>query len=195
MIKKEYNSDYEMAEGLQKGEMDAFNSIFKKYSSRLYGFTIKHLKSKEETEGLVQNVFLKVWENRKNIKKEHSLKSYLFTIAYHEMVHVFKKKKIFFDISEEYGISVKSSCELEKQIEYNFILEEVDRLIELLPEKQKLVFIKSRKEGKTTKEIAEELNMAPGTVDNNISAALKFIRNKMSSSSPALFLFYSIFFN
>ncbi|MCW3787325.1 RNA polymerase sigma factor [Plebeiibacterium sediminum] len=194
MIKKEYNSDYDMAEGLQKGEMDAFNAIFKKYSSRLYGFTIKHLKSEVETEGLVQNVFLKVWENRKNVKKEHSLKSYLFTIAYHEMVHVFKKKKIFFDISAESAVSIRSDYELEKQIEYKFVLEEVDKLIDLLPDKQKQVFIKSRKEGKSTKEIAEELNISPGTVDNNISAALKFIRKHISSSNPAFFLFFILFF-
>nr|WP_319399650.1 RNA polymerase sigma-70 factor [uncultured Carboxylicivirga sp.] len=189
---KKYNTDYEIAEGLQKGDMEAFNQVFKKYSSRLYGFSIKNLKSKEDTEGLVQNVFLKVWENRKNIKKEYSLKSYLFTIAYHEMAHVFKKKKLFFDITEEKALSFISGLELEKQIEYKFILDEVDRLIDLLPDKQKQVFIKSRKEGKSTKEIAKELNMAPGTVDNNISAAIKFLRNHMYHSGLAFSLFFTL---
>ena len=98
MIKKDFNSDYEMAEGLQKGEMEAFNAIFKKYSARLYGFLIKHLKSEVETEGLVQNVFLKVWENRKNIKKEHSLKPICLPLLIMKWF-IFLKRRNYFLIS------------------------------------------------------------------------------------------------
>ncbi|SHF84749.1 RNA polymerase sigma factor, sigma-70 family [Mariniphaga anaerophila] len=73
-------SDYDLVERLRKGDLEAFNTIFEKYGDRLFGFTLKYLKSREETEELVQEVFLKIWENRKTLKKDSSLKSYLFTI-------------------------------------------------------------------------------------------------------------------
>ena len=58
--------------------------------------------------------------------------------------------------------------------DYKSVLEQVDRLIEQLPEQQKIVFLKSRKEGLSSKEIATELNLSPGTVDNYISASTRF---------------------
>jgi RNA polymerase sigma-70 factor (family 1) len=177
MAINEHQSDCELVEKLQKGDLDAFDQIFKKYGDRLFGFAFSYLKSKEETEGLVQDVFLKIWQNRKNLKKESSLKSYLFTIAYHNMCKLFRKKQIHEKFLEEKGFSENTTINLEEQLEYKATLEQVDRLIERLSEKQRIIFIKSRKEGKSTREIAEEMNLAPGTVDNHISLALKFLRN------------------
>lgn len=82
---------------------------------------------------------------------------------------------------------------LDDQINYQSALEQIDSIIEKLPSKQKVVFIKSRKEGKSTREIAEELKLAPGTVDNRISDALKFIRKGMGNNF-SLILFFSVFF-
>lgn len=193
MTLKEHHSDFELVEKLQKGDLDAFDQIFKKYGNRLFKFAISYLKSKEETEGIVQEVFLKIWENRKNLKKESSLKSYLFTIAYHNMCRHFRKKQIHEKYLEEKSFAKYPTVDPEEQLEYKTILEQVDRLIDKLPEKQKIIFIKSRKEGKSTREIAEEMNLAPGTVDNNISAALKFLRTHLSGDSFALLLFFAIF--
>ena len=61
-------TDYELVEKLQKSDLEAFDQIFNKYCYRLFGFALKYLKSKEDTEGLIQDVFLKIWENRKNLK-------------------------------------------------------------------------------------------------------------------------------
>ena len=188
-----YKSDYELAEKLRKGDIEAFDQVFNKYGDRLFGFALTYLKSKEETEGLVQNVFLKLWENRKKLKKESSLKSYLFTIAYNEMCQFFRKKQIHEKFLEERSSSTESSTNLAEQLKYKATLEQVEKLIELLPEKQRKIFIKSRKEGKSTKVIAEEMNLAPGTVDNQISLALKFLRTKLSGSNFALMLFFAIF--
>ena len=186
-------SDSELIEKLRNGDVDSFDQIFKKYGGRLFGFTFSYLKSKEETEGLVQDVFLKVWENRKNLKNESSLKSYLFTIAYHEMCQIFRKKHIHEKFLEESKKSVQSEINLEEQLEYKATLEQINNLIEQLPEKQKLIFKKSRQEGKSTKEIAKEMNLAPGTIDNQISAALKFLRNHISDKNFALLLLFIVF--
>ena len=136
---------------------------------------------------------MKVWEKRENLKKESSLKSYLFTIAYHDICHIFRKKKIHEKFLNESGSSIDSSFNLEEQFEYKATLEQADKLIKLLPEKQRIIFIKSRKEGKSTKEIANEMKLAPGTVDNQISAALKFLRKNIPGNNFSLLLFFSFF--
>jgi RNA polymerase sigma-70 factor (family 1) len=194
MAINEYKSDYELVEKLRKGDIEAFDQVFKKYGDRLFGFALSYLKSKEETEGLVQNVFLKIWENRKNLKKESSLKSYLFTIAYHNMCEIFRKKQIHEKFVKERSITIDATLNLEKQLEYKATIEQVDQLIDKLPEKQRIIFIKSRKEGKSTREIAEEMNLAPGTVDNQISAALKFLRKHISGNNFALLLLFTVYF-
>jgi RNA polymerase sigma-70 factor (ECF subfamily) len=193
MALNEHSSDYELMIKLQDGDLEAFDIVFKKYGNKLFGFAKSYLKSKEETEELEQDVFLKIWENRKNLKKESSLKSYLFTIAYHDMCRLFRKKQIHEKYKEEIGFADIKTINLEEQLEYKATLEQVEQLIKKLPEKQKVIFIKSRKEGKSTLEIAKEMNLAPGTVDNHISAALKYIRKHISNNNLAILLFFAIF--
>lgn len=186
-------SDIELVKELRKGDIEAFDQVFKKYGDRLFGFALSYLKSKEETEGLVQNVFLKIWENRKNLKPGSSLKSYLFTIAYHEMCQIFRKKQIHEKFLKEKITAIDSATDLEEMLEYKATLEQLEKLIDKLPEKQRLVFIKSRNEGKSSKEIAEEMNLAPGTVDNLISLALKFLRQNLSDANFGILLFFAFF--
>jgi RNA polymerase sigma-70 factor (family 1) len=186
-------SDDELVEKLRKGDIEAFDAVFEKYSNRLFGFALKYLKSKEETEGLVQDVFLKIWENRKNLKEDSSLKSYLFTISYHNICKFFRKKQLQGKLKEEIGLAPDISVDTEEQIDYQSTLEQIEQLIEQLPPKQKAIFEKSRKEGKSTREIAKEMHLAPGTVDNHISAAIKFLRKHISGSNLALSLFIAFF--
>ncbi len=190
---KLYISDSDLIFRLQNGDLKAFDQIFNKYGDRLYGFALSYLKSTEEAEEITQDVFLKIWENRSKLKNESGLKSYLFTIAYHDMCKFFRKKEIHAKFIEEKSNQLPSSLNLEEQLEYKATLEEVERLIEKLPEKQKQIFIKSRKEGKTTLEISQEMNLAPGTIDNHISEALKFLRKHISEKNFSLLLFFSIF--
>jgi RNA polymerase sigma-70 factor (family 1) len=171
-------SDFELIKRLQKGDIEAFDLIYERYSGKLYLFCMKYLRSHEESEELIQSVFLKLWENHKNLIKEFSFRSYLFTITYNDICKVFCRRNYLKSFIEEvlYTRSYVSS-EIEERIDYGSVLEQVQKIIDKLPERQKKVFEKSRKEGKSTKEIAKELKLTPGTVDNYISGAIKIIRN------------------
>lgn len=192
---KIFPGDIELVERLHKGDVEAFDLIYEKYSGKLYAFGLKYLRSTAETEELVQSVFLKLWENYKNLRKESSFKSYLFTIAYNYMCNLFRKrnysKKFIADTLYENSFS---SSDTEDGIDYKSVLDHVQQIIEKLPEKQKNIFLKSRQEGKSSKEIAEELNLSPGTVDNYTSEALKFIRRQLHKEDFGLLLFFSMFF-
>ena len=187
--------DSALVERLQKGDVEAFDLIYDKYSPNLYAFGLKYLRSKDEAEELVQSVFLKLWENYRNLKKELSFKSYLFTIAYNEICKLFRKRNyqkkfIEYTMHEKF----QSFTEIENGIDYQSVLKQVQQIVDKLPERQKSIFVKSRYEGKSTKEIAEEVGLSPGTVDNYISEALKFIRRRLQNESLPVLLFLSLFF-
>ena len=187
--------DIELVERLQKGDVEAFDLIYKKYSRKLYAFGLKYLRSTAETEELVQSVFLKIWENYKNLKKESSFKSYLFTIAYNDICKLFRKRNYLQKfVSDTLYENTQSSSETEDGIDYQFVLERVQQIVEKLPEKQKNIFLKSRQDGKSTKEIAEEVGLSPGTVDNYISESLKFIRSRLQNENLPVLLLFSLFF-
>lgn len=190
-----FPDDIELVERLQKGDIEAFDLIYEKYSGKLYAFGLKYLKSTEEAEELVQSVFLKLWENYKILKKELSFKSYLFTIAYNDICKLFRKRnyrqKFIDDTLYE---NSQFSSEIEEGIDYHSVLEQVEQIVNKLPEKQKTIFLKSRKESKSTKEIAEEVGLSPGTVDNYISESLKFIRSRLRKENVSVLLLFSLFF-
>jgi RNA polymerase sigma-70 factor (family 1) len=187
--------DIDLVERLHKGDVDAFDLIYEKYSGKLYAFSLKYLKSKDEAEELVQSVFLKLWENYKNLKKDSSFKSYLFTIAYNEICNLFRKRNYLQKyVSDTLYESSQSSSAAENSIDYKSVLEQVQQIIDKLPERQKTIFLKSRTEGKSTKEIAKELGLSPGTVDNYISESLKFIRSRLKNENLSLVLLFFLFF-
>lgn len=184
----------EAVEKLKKGDLEAFDTIYKLYASKLHSFGYKYLKSETEAEELVQSVFIKLWEKRKKIDTELSFRSYLFTIAYNDICKLFRSRNYLREYVSETSATKSSSSSLtEEGTEYQSVLEEVNRIVESLPDNQKKAFIKSRFEGKTSKEIAVEMGMSPATVDNYVSAALKLIRSRLGSDSLIIILFVSLF--
>jgi RNA polymerase sigma-70 factor (ECF subfamily) len=191
-----FPNDYELVERLQKGEVEAFDLIYEKYSCKLYAFGLKYLRSADEAEELVQSVFLKLWENYKILKKESSFKSYLFTIAYNDICKLFRKRNYLQKyISDTLYQNSQSSSKSENSIDYQSILDHVQQIIDKLPEKQKTIFKMSRLDGKSTKEIAKEIGLSPGTIDNYLSNALKFVRNQLDMESLPVLLCLSLFFH
>ena len=191
---KVFPADIELVLKLREGDVVAFDLVYEKYAGRLYGFTLKYLKSTDETEELVQSVFLKVWENHKTLNKELSFKSYLFTIAYNEICNIFRRRRHLQKfIGKQLIQNYKTSSETEELIDYNSILVQVDKIITTLPERQRIIFMKSRKEGKSNKDIANELGLSSGTVDNYISESVKFIRSNLQDKNFSALLLFSMF--
>lgn len=191
---KVFPDDSVLVERLQKGDVQAFDLLYAKYGGKLYAFGLRYRRSAAEAEELVQSVFLKLWESHKSLKKESSFKSYLFTIAYNEICKLFRKwnyqQKFISDTLYE---NAQTSTEIEDGIDYQSFQERVSQIVEKLPRRQKDIFIKSRQEGKSTREIAGEVGLSPGTVDNYISEALKFVRARLHKESLVVLLLVSLF--
>ncbi len=188
-----YHTDNDLVDQIIHDNSLAFDKLFEKYAHKLYGFALRYLKSENDAEELVHNVFVKIWEKRKELKHESSIKSFLFTVTYNDILKQFRKRNYHRLFVNETLSDPSFKDNSDERIEYASVLEYVDELIEKLPEKRKLIFIKSRKEGKSSKEIAKELNMSPGSIDNHISEAIQYLKTNLKKESLAVALFIALF--
>lgn len=183
-------TDADLVRNLRGGDVKAFDLIYMRYAARLHAFGRKYLRSQDEAEELVQSVFLKVWEKRSTLEDSLSFKSFLFTIAYHDICKQFRNRKYSRELAARLQLeNSTASHDAERQLEYASLLEKVDRLVARLPEKQRAIFLKSRKEGKSAREIAAELGLSPGSVDNYNSATLRYLRTHLKTEGVPVLLF------
>lgn len=187
-------NEQQLVKLLQKGNVEAFDSLFGAYSSKLFGFAFKYFRNESDAEELVQEVFVKVWENRQSLKSEYSFRSYLFTIALNQIRKYYNKKAASLRYLESLSAETFTS-EAGNNENYELALQKLNSIIDTMPPRRREIFIKSKLEGKSSKEIASELNITPGTVDNQVSEAIRFIRNQMKTENIDLVLFMVLFVN
>jgi RNA polymerase sigma-70 factor (ECF subfamily) len=186
--------DYRTVKNLREGDVKAFDDLFKKYSPRLYNFSVKYLKSDEEAEEVVQEVFLYIWEKRDGLKPDSSFNAYLFTIA-HNII-----KKHFIKKSRENTFKdaliyefLKQENNLDQLIDYKFLLEKVESIIDVLPVRRKEIFIRRKYDGLPVRQIADELSISPNTVENQLATAQKQILSELKKEKLAGLLFFTLF--
>jgi RNA polymerase sigma-70 factor (family 1) len=181
-----------LVQGLASGNILAFNTLYKSYSSRLYRFALGYLKSEDEAEELVQEVFTIIWEKRKELKEELSFKSFLFTISFNIIRKHFRAKSYLSEYLTS-GSFDETDVRTSQKIVYDSLYQYINELVNQLPMRRKEVFVKSRFEGLSIKEIAEELNISHKTVENQLSDALKFIRVNLNKENLPALLFFILF--
>ena len=187
------NKDKLLVVNLKKGNVRAFDKLFEKYSRKLYYFAIGYLKSEEDAEEIVQDIFVKIWENRNELNELLSFNSYLFTIAKNTMLNRIRKK-----VNEQNYKEYLKNC---STIEHNSTMNEVifadlerftDKAIEKLPPRRRQIYVLSRKEGLTYKEIAAQMEISKKTVEIQMSKAIAYMNNFLSKEIKIM-LFAFIF--
>lgn len=181
-----------LIKSLSKGNILAFNTIFKEYSGRLFRFVNGYLKADAVSEEMIQEIFTMIWEKRRDLRPELSFKSYLFTIAFNMVRKYFRTQAVISEYLHS-GTGDELDMRTSKEISYNSLYNYVSELVEQLPHRRKLVFVKSRFEGKSIKEIADEMKISHKTVENQLTDALKFIRINLKKEELAVSLVFVIF--
>ena len=164
-----------LLELLSKGDESAFAEIYNRFWRKLFAISYNRLKSTEEAEDIVHDVFTSLWANRKKNNIE-SLDNYLATAAKYLVLAKIKKKEresIYNAISQQPPVFEMT---IEASLHYKRILEIVKSEVEKLPEKCRLIFTYSRNDGMSNKEIANELCISPKTVENQLNKAIKQLR-------------------
>lgn len=179
----ENNTEKEIFSLLQKGNVYAYELIFRRYYLGLCGFAARFVQQPETAEEIVQNIFLKLWEKRHSFSIETSLKSYLFRAVYNSCHNYLAHTKI-----ENRYISFLRETTLRKEagsdpvldsLAYKELNEKITEAIERLPAECKKIFKMSRFEGLKYAEIATELNISVKTVETQISRALLRLRSEL----------------
>ena len=176
-----------------------FDSIYVNNFSRLFLFAKEYVLFDEEAENIVQDIFLMLWEKKDILRVDVSLTAYLFTLVKNKCIDFLRHRMVeqiySENIQQEYNEELNVKLFALESFDHNFSSEEdietlLRNAIDKLPERCRLIFIKSRIEGKKYKEIAEELNLSVNTVEGQISIALKKLREELKDYLPLLlFLF------
>ncbi len=194
MKRLESLTEEELVISLRSNSQDAFKQLFDRYSQKLFHFSRSYLKSDFESEEIVQEVFIKIWENRGNLKSDKSFKSYLFTIAFNAIKKHFNKKMREEKYKHElFEWLIQSSPDLETRTEFEKLIEKLDHLIDQFPPKRKIIFLRRKKEGKSISEIAQEMAISPKTVKNQITAGMNSLKKSFTEEDFSTVLFYFLF--
>jgi RNA polymerase sigma-70 factor (family 1) len=164
---------------LQKGDAQAFESIFLLFYKRIYNFCLRLHHCSDDAEETVQKVFVALWEQRITLDETRSLTAYLYNIARYLVYQDFRQK-VYKKVAYETFISkspVFNEC-TKDEVLFLELLKFMDSIIEKLPERQKEIFKLSRYSCLTYKQIAEQLKISENTVDTQIRRALEFLLKK-----------------
>jgi RNA polymerase sigma-70 factor (ECF subfamily) len=179
---------------LRNNEVKSFDLLFEKYSAKLYRFSFTLLKNHEDSKEIVQETFFRVWDKRREIDSSKSFKSFLFTISYHLIIDQLRLKLK----DQEYRKFLKEyfkteEVKIDSVTDYETLNRQISAVIEGLPVKRKQIFIMSREQGLSHKEIAGQLNISVKTVENQINLALKLIKLRLGNDIFPVMLFLSLY--
>ncbi len=192
---KNGTSNTELVKLLKKGDIAAFNDIYKMYCHKLHRFVLMYLKQDEDAEEIVQEVFVKIWESRSKIDIYASFESFLFTIAYNSTISLLRKR-MSENKSREYLKSLQqidSEDQVIDEIRFKELNHQIHSLLEQLTPRQREIFLLSREDGLTHKEIAEKLDISENTVNNHLVTILKFLKSHIDNSLAVNALFMCLF--
>ena len=171
--------------GLQAGNERAFDVVYKHYYGRLFAFASQYV-SAADSEEIIQDVMMWLWENRQTIANESSLKSLLFTIVKNKCLNSIAHQQIRQRVHEK--LYQKFITQFEDPDFYipGELMEKLDQSIKALPEDYRNAFEMNRFDDMTYKVIAEKLNVSEKTIAYRISQALKILRTELKDYLPFL---------
>ena len=183
---------------LQNGSNEAFEFLYKTYSPRLYGFVLKLTHSSDMADEVVQETFIKIWENRRTIMPDLSFKSYVFMIARNHVINVFRRQTVITNLEEykEYQNDISlSENNSEKQAEANDLKAYIEKAKKHLTPRQLQIFELSKEKGLSNQEIADLLKISKQSVKNQLSASLHTLQSYFNSRMWALLPLLYYYFN
>ena len=186
------STDKETILRFKEGQPEAFDSIYRTHSKKMYYFTLGLVKDQEISKDLVQEVFINLWEKRDQVNADLNFDNYLFTIAYNAIRKYFRNQSLENKVKDYLQ---RESPEIINGSDGTLIFKELfdlaSKTVELLPPRRKAVYKLSKQEGKKIREIAVTLNISPRTAENHLAKALKFLKEEISVNSfLALFFYY-----
>ena len=185
-------NEEELVYQLKRESQEAFNKIYDMYSSRLYAYCMQYVKSREDSEEIVQDVFIKLWVNKQSIVHGELLSAFIFKIAKNQIINRYKSRVNSYVFEEyvnycnegKYSVSDTSSV-----VEYDDFCRSLKKAMKSLSATQREVIECVKLEQLSIKETADKLKLKEQTVKNALSAGLKLLKDLLKKSLVLIILF------
>ena len=164
---------------VKQGDGKAFRVLYEHLASDLYNYTFQYVKSDTTAQEIVQDSFVRLWRSRARLDETRDPKSYLFTIAYHQILREFRQQlrnpllRDYLEYSETLPEDEKISYD------YDTYVRAIENAKKRLPPRQRQIFVMNKEQGLPPKEIASRLGISEQVVRNQLSAAMKSIRERL----------------
>ncbi len=189
----QHHTDEALIEMLCSGchQEEALEHIFQRYHLRLFRITNNVLQDEDLSKDLVQDILIDLW-NRRADSQIKTLSAYLLRAAKFQILKHLRNGKL-----REKHLKTMETIQFVNQTEDSVNFAELERVlndsVEQLPPRCREVFVLSRFENMTNKEISEKLKISPKTVEVQITKALSFLRTQMNGSVFTLSMLLTFF--
>jgi len=171
---------------LLAGDESTFESVYKHFLRPLHVYAIAILKDEDRAEGMVQNVFLKIWDKKERLSFSGSLQAYLYGAVYHECLNYLRHEKVKINHQQHVVYTMGNNAEESGNMELLDLREKLADALNELPEKCRTIFQLSRFEELKYQEIADRLQISIKTVEAQMGKALKILRIKLVDFLPLI---------
>lgn len=186
-------TDKHLFEAWKKGNDKAFEKLFNQHFSRLFRFASANLRKDCDAEELVMDLFYSIWKRRETIEMPGDIEAYLYKSLRNRIIDQYRKRSYLSievnSLEDKLSIPACDTEILSRELEDMY-----SNTLNKLSPQRKLVYELSRIEGKTYAEIADSLNLSVNTVENHISASLRFIRSRLRESGITVSLLLAAYF-
>ena len=169
-----------LLEKLAESDQGAFSSIFKAYYKDLVMFALTFLKDSGDAEEAVQEIFVRLWEKRRELKLHGSLKSYLLKSVQNYCLDDIRRRNVREHYAGEMETQSLHVNDTEEYILYSDLLNQLDQVLTQMPDEVAQTFRMNRFDGMKYQEIAQQLNVSVRTVESRISKALRILHQALN---------------
>ena len=162
---------------IAKGDQESFKKLFLSFWNRLFHFAFAIVKSKDSSEEIVEDVFIKIWKSRENLARIENIKVYLYTAVKNTSLNYISKKakESITEPFDHIDIELSESQDPEKIMITSEMFSRLKEAVDTLPPRCKIIFKLIREDGLKYKEVAEILNISVNTIDAQMAIAVKRI--------------------
>ncbi|MDR2773597.1 MAG: RNA polymerase sigma-70 factor [Tannerella sp.] len=169
-------SEMNMAEAMRNGSKQAFETVYRKYHRMLYSIALHYLSSTEDAEDAVADVFVHLWEIRRDIVVETNLRNYLYTMVKNNILNRLRRSKpVFLSVDCEEAHQ-KEEESLEEFLDRKEMSDRLYGAINSLPEQKRKICLLKMEGNLTNEDIAERMNISLNTVKTHYLQSLRMLR-------------------
>lgn len=191
MPESSLHSEAEIIKRIRSNDVDAFSAIFRCYYEPLSFFAGRYLHDLQAAEGIVQDVFVRLWESRESLSIHTSLKSYLYASVRNACLNFIKRENFTVSIDRGEERIDTSVSQPDVQAESNELSEAIEQAIGKLAPKCRQIFTMAKYDGLSYEEIAEVLDISINTVKTQLKRALKSLGKSLQHFQMILFNFFA----